>query len=285
MKTAQTRFSEGTALVTGGGAGIGEGLARHLAALGMLVVVADIDEQRAEHVAVDIVAAGGRATPYQVDVTDADDVERMAAWVFDTLGGLQLLVNNAGIEAGGRVWEVDVPTWRRVMSINVDGVFHGVKSFVPRLLEQDTPAIIANMSSIGGVTTMPFQAAYLTSKHAVVAMTECLYQDLATTGAPIQVSAILPTWVKSRIFTDAQEQQPLLSREAEEYFAQMLASNKDQGLEPLEAAGHMVEALARGDFWIFSEDDRGHALMAARGEHLSGLTLPIAPGLRQPAPN
>lgn len=277
MTAAAERFNAGTALITGAGAGIGEGFARHLASLGMEVVIADVHRARSESVAADIRREGGRAAAYVVDVTDADAVDALAEWTFATYGSLELLINNAGIETGGRTWELEPEAWRRVMGINVDGVFHGIRSFVPRMLDHGGPATVANVSSVGGVTTMPFQAAYITSKHAVVALTECLHQDIAGTGAPIQVSVIMPNWVRTRIFVDATDRDSFASPDSRAHFEGMLEANKEQGLEPVEAARHMTEALARGDFWIFSDDERCQELMRLRGEHLLDMTLPVRP--------
>src|SRR5437899_1545936 len=120
MPTAKERFNSGTAVVTGAGSGIGEGLARNLAALGMTVVVADIDIDRARSVADDLASAGGGAVAHWVDVADAASVDLMAASVFDRYGGVELLINNAGVENAGLLWEVDVERWNKVMAINVD---------------------------------------------------------------------------------------------------------------------------------------------------------------------
>lgn len=273
----EERFACGTALVTGGGSGIGEGLVRRLAASGMTVVVADVDKGRAEAVASEVSAAGGAAVPYAVDVTDPDAVEQLADEVFIRHGSLELLVNNAGIETGGRLWEVDVERWRRLMSINLDGVFHGIRSFVPRMLDQGLPGIVANVASVGGVTTMPFQGPYIASKHAVVALSECLFHDVAGVSAPLQVSVVLPTWVRTRIFAGAQADGPVHGTAAAEHFEAMRRSNQEVGLDPPEAAARILEGLAAGEFWVFTDAERGHDLMRRRGEHLVARTLPVAP--------
>lgn len=208
MSTAQQRFSTGTALVTGGAAGIGEGFVRHLAVLGMAVVVADIDEQKAVEVADAVIREGGAAEAYRIDVTDADAVDEMARYVFDRYSSVELLVNNAGVENAGLLWEVSIDRWRKVMDINVDGVFHCLRSFVPRMIETGTPACIANLSSVGGLNSVAVQAPYIVSKHAVLALTECLHQELSLVNAPIQVSAVLPHSIRSQIFLAAERDAP-----------------------------------------------------------------------------
>lgn len=277
MASAAERFGNGTALVTGGGAGIGEGFVRHLAALGARVVVADVDRSRAEAVADDLCGAGGHAVPYEVDVTDDEAVERMAAHVFAEFGSLELLINNAGIETAGRLWDVPVARWRQVMSVNVDGVYHCVRSFVPRMLAAGRPAVVANLSSVGGVRTVPFQAPYIVSKHAVLAMTECLHQELRVAEAPVQVCAVLPHSVRSRIFVDAQQAAPAGDPDSDRLFTWMQEANVASGLDPVAAARHMLDQIAAGHFWVFSDDARGADALRARADHLTRRTEPQDP--------
>ncbi|WP_182349390.1 SDR family NAD(P)-dependent oxidoreductase [Tomitella gaofuii] len=274
---ARRRFSGGTAVVTGAGAGIGEGLVRHLASLGMTVVIADIDAEGAGKVAADIVTDGGRAEAHEVDVADADGVDAFAAAVFDRCGSVELLINNAGVESAGLLWEIDRDRWRRVMQINVDGVFHCLRSFVPRMIAANAPSCIANLSSVGGLNAVAVQSPYIVSKHAVLAMTECLHQDLAIVGAPIQVSAVIPHSIRSDIFTSAQHDAPTGDATANAVFAAMQRDNVETGLDPLDAAEHMVEQIARGEFWIHSDDKLCTAAAHRRGRQLLDLTPPADP--------
>ncbi|WP_254699092.1 SDR family NAD(P)-dependent oxidoreductase [Rhodococcus sp. SGAir0479] len=274
---ARQRFSRGTAVITGAAAGIGEGLARHLAALGMTVVVADIDSDRAEKVAVDIVSAGGGAEPRALDVADPVAVDSLAAGVFDRFGSVELLINNAGIETAGLLWEVDLDRWARLMQINVDGVFYCLRSFVPRMIATGSPSCIANLSSVGGLNTVAVQSPYIVSKHAVLALTECLYQDLSIVGAPIQVSAVIPHSIRSDIFTSAQRDAPTENETANAVFAAMQRDNVEKGLDPLVAAEHMVEQIARGEFWIHSDDELCTAAAHRRGRQLLDLLPPADP--------
>lgn len=275
--TARERFSGGTAVVTGAAAGIGRGLARHLGVLGMTVVVADIDEDRAAGVAAEIIEHGGTGEAFGVDVANAGAVEDMAATIFARHRSVELLINNAGIESAGLLWEIDPARWRRLMQINVDGVFYCLKSFVPRMIEAGIPSCIANLSSVGGLNTVAVQSPYIVSKFAVQAMTECLWQDLAVVGAPIQVSAVVPHSIRSEIFLAAQRDAPTTDPTANAVFAAMQRDNVEQGLDPLEAAEHMVEQIARGDFWVFSDDAMCTASATRRGEQLLSLSPPSNP--------
>ncbi|MFI9411301.1 SDR family NAD(P)-dependent oxidoreductase [Nocardia gamkensis] len=274
---ARERFAHGTAVVTGAAAGIGRGLAEHLGALGMTVVVADIDDARAAAVAAEIVAHGGAAEGFGVDVSDEDEVEAMAATIFTRHGSVELLINNAGIESAGLLWEIDSTRWRRLMQINVDGVFYCLKSFVPRMIASGTPACVANLSSVGGLNTVAVQSPYIVSKFAVQAMTECLHQDLSVVGAPIQVSAVVPHSIRSEIFLAAQRDAPTTNPTANAVFAAMQRDNVEKGLDPLEAAEHMIEQIARGGFWVFSDDTMCTASATRRSEQLRTLSPPANP--------
>jgi NAD(P)-dependent dehydrogenase (short-subunit alcohol dehydrogenase family) len=277
MPDPRERFGGGTAVVTGAGAGIGEGFARYLAGIGMAVVVADIDTPRGEGLAAELAGLGERAEFVQIDVTNPSDVDDLADHVFSRYGSVELLINNAGLETGGLLWEVSVERWRRLMSVNVDGVYFGIRSFVPRMLEVGKPSVVANLSSVGGVGTAPLQAPYIVSKHAVLAMTECLHQELAFLGSSIQVSAILPHQVRSQIFVDAQREAPSGNAAADQVFAAMQAANSGEAIGPLEAAEHMMRSIADGQFWIFSDDVLGPESTRRRAEHLRTLTPPADP--------
>jgi NAD(P)-dependent dehydrogenase (short-subunit alcohol dehydrogenase family) len=274
--TPEERFGGGTAVVTGGASGIGEGLVRYLCRIGMRVIIADVDAGRAGALAGELTAAGGDATPYTVDVTDSGAMEELARWVFDGFGGVDLLINNAGLETAGLLWEVSPQRWQRLMAVNVDGVFFGVRAFVPKMIAAGRPAVIANLSSVGGVSTTPLQTPYIVSKHAVQALTECLHQEIGLIGAPIQVSVIVPHMVRSRIFQTAQAEAPAGNALAAEVFEGM-RKVVERALEPVAAAEHMITAIARGDFWVFSDDDRGRDFTRSRARLLETLQAPADP--------
>jgi NAD(P)-dependent dehydrogenase (short-subunit alcohol dehydrogenase family) len=275
--TPEERFGGGVAVVTGGGGGIGEGLVRYLCRIGMHVVIADIQAGRANALAAELTAAGSKASPYVVDVTDPDAVEDLAGWVFKTFPGVDLLINNAGLEAAGLIWEVPPERWKRTMAVNVDGVFFGLRAFLPKMIEAGRPAVVANLSSVGGVSTTPLQAPYIVTKHAVLALTECLHQEVSLVGAPIQVSAILPHMVRSQIFKSAQAEAPAGNAMAAQVFDGMRKAVELYGKDPVEAAEHMVAALARGDFWVFTDDERCKQFTSGRARLLETLTPPADP--------
>ena len=174
----RTPFDGGVAVITGAGAGIGAGLARHAAGLGMTVVLADIDGAAVAALRDELTAAGGAAVDVVCDVRDPDAVELLAESTYRDIGPVRLLVNNAGIEQFGYLWDTPVENWNRVVEINVSGVFHGIRAFVPKMIDTGTSAWVWNLSSIGGVAAVPLQAPYIMSKHAVLALTECLHLEM-----------------------------------------------------------------------------------------------------------
>jgi NAD(P)-dependent dehydrogenase (short-subunit alcohol dehydrogenase family) len=268
-------FGGGTAVITGAAAGIGAGLARYAALeLRMTVVLADVDKAALERTCAEIADGGGRAIPAVVDVRDATAVQQLADHVAEEFGPVRLLVNNAGVEQFGYLWDTPVANWERLVSINISGVFHGVRAFLPRLLSQAEPAWVLNMSSVGAVTAVPLQAPYIMSKHAVLALTECLHQEVAQVGARhIQVSAVLPGAVASRIFDTAGgvDSGDLTAAEgAREAMFRVRA----RAISPAEAAATIFQQAADGEFYIVTQPEAVLAAMRDRGAQLSGRRPP-----------
>lgn len=266
--SAEESFRGGVAVVTGAGSGIGEGIARRAAALGMRTVLADIASDRIEGVAADIRARGGEALAVQTDVSDSSALDRLADTVYDAYGEVTLLVNNAGIEMLGHVWEIPAATWDKALSINVLGVIHSVRAFAPRMIAAGKQAWIANLGSIGSFGMMPVQTPYIVSKHAVLAFTECLALEMELTGAPISVSVVLPGPVATRIFTDA----PVGDNPTtvDKHRAIMAGMLEDYGLTPARAGEIILEGIARGDFWVPTHPEMAEQAAAQRAAYLTG---------------
>jgi NADP-dependent 3-hydroxy acid dehydrogenase YdfG len=140
------KLKGGVAVITGAGSGIGEGLARHAAEIGMTVVLADIAKDRIDKVAADIVAEKGKALAVPTDVSKPEALEALADAAYNAFGEVRLLINNAGIETLGYTWEIPAATWDKTLGININGVVHGVRAFVPRMIAAGKPAFIANTS-------------------------------------------------------------------------------------------------------------------------------------------
>ncbi|MBO0907056.1 MULTISPECIES: SDR family oxidoreductase [Arthrobacter] len=276
MSSAEHLYNGKTAVITGGGSGLGEGLVRHAAALGMNVVVADINEAAATKVADDIVRAGGNAVALAVDVRDPEQVDSLAEASYRIFKRVDLLVNNAGIEQFGYLWDTPVANWRRILDINVSGVFHGVRSFVPRMISAGGRSSVWNTASVGAVTGISRQGPYLATKHAVLGLTEALKLDMDHAGHDISVAAVLPAAVSSRIFSDAGT---VLEGdlEAAEGARRDMMTLLPTALDPLDAARAIFDQAAAGEFYLLSQPGYVAAIMADRGLQLTRRSAPQEP--------
>lgn len=273
--SAREIFGGGIAVITGAGAGIGAGLARYASRLGMTVVLVDVNAEAIAGLREEIDAAGGSATDVVCDVRDADAVQALADDVYRDLGPVRLLVNNAGIEQFGYLWDTPVDNWQRVVDINISGVFHGVKAFLPKMMATDEPAWVWNLSSIGGVAVVPLQAPYIMSKHAVLALTECLHLEVQSAGHDhhVHVQAVLPGAVVSSIFESAGGVDSGDTGAAEGQRTAML-DIKAEAMDPLAAAEVVFDQAAEGKFFLLTQPDYVGSAMAERARVLSGQEAP-----------
>lgn len=269
--SARETFGGGVAVITGAGAGIGAGLARYARQLGMTVVLADIDTTAIEALRNEL----GSAVAVQCDVRDADAVQELADRTYRDVGPVRLLVNNAGVEQFGYLWDTPLPHWRRVVDINVSGVFHGVKAFLPKMMAAGQQAWVWNLASVGAVVAIPLQAPYIMSKHAVLAMTECLRLDVekAGHGNHIHVQAVLPGAVVSNIFESAGGVDSVGDAGAAEAQRTAMLDIKAVAMDPLAAAETLFEQAADGRFYLVTQQSVVSA-MAARAETLAAQRPP-----------
>jgi NAD(P)-dependent dehydrogenase (short-subunit alcohol dehydrogenase family) len=193
------QFENKVAVITGGGSGFGREFALKGAALGMKLVLADVDVKGLAETVEMVRKLGAEALGVPTDVSDAEQVDALARATLDTFGGVHLLFNNAGVGTGGFVWESSANDWAWVFGVNVMGVANGVRAFTPLMLEQNEPAHIVNTASVAGFLASPAMGVYNASKHAVVALTETLYHDLAIVGGPVGCSLLCPAFVPTGI--------------------------------------------------------------------------------------
>ena len=192
-------FAGKVAVITGAGSGFGREFARRAHALGMKLVLADIEAGALNAVVAELGSAGSQVIGEVVDVARGEDVQRLADRAFAEMGGAHLLFNNAGVGSGGFVWENTDRDWQWVLGVNLWGVIHGIRHFVPRIIAAGQPAHIVNTASVAGLVCAPNMGVYNVSKHAVVALTETLRHDLALAGAPIGVTLLCPAYVPTGI--------------------------------------------------------------------------------------
>lgn len=188
-------FTGKVAVITGAGRGIGRGIALRCAQEGMKIVLVGIGIESLTKTADDLQAMGAETLIVQTDVSQLTDVENLAEKSFAAFGVVDLLVNNAGVAVPASVLDSTMDDWNWVMNVNFYGVLYGVKTFVPRLMEQETTSHVVNVSSLSGIA--PGGGSYGVSKHAVVVLTESLYFDLANTAPHVRVSVYCPGWVNS----------------------------------------------------------------------------------------
>ena len=243
------------AVVSGAASGIGRALAGAFAAEGMRVVLADVEAAALDEAAHAITRGGAQAIAVRTDVSKAEQVEALAAAAEKAFGAMHVVCNNAGVAVSGLSWTHTIADWEWVLGVNLWGVIHGVRTFVPRLLAAGAEAHIVNTASMAGLLSAPGMAIYDVSKHGVVTLSESLYHELRMLGAPIGVSVLCPGFVSTRIMDSkrnrpaglADTAPPIAGSEQLEEVARGLVA---AGTPPERVAAIVVEAIRAGRFWI-----------------------------------
>ena len=192
-------FENKTAVITGAASGIGLALARHAAAVGMNVVLADIDEAALNSAVQQLDLAAGRALAVRTDVRHAAEIKKLADSAYSQFGAVHLLFNNAGVALARTTWEHTVEDWEWILQVNLWSVVHGISEFLPRMQAQGGAAHIVNTASVAGLVSNPGMAAYNVSKHGVVTLSETLSLELQMTQSPVGISLLCPGWVPTGI--------------------------------------------------------------------------------------
>ncbi len=240
------------AVVTGGASGIGLGIARQLKAQGMQVVIADIEQGALDRSASELGVVG-----VPVDVSKFDRVQALADEVRRRFGAVHVFCNNAGVGSVARIADMTLSDWKWIMDVNLWGVIHGVKAFLPMLLANPDGGHLVNTASMGGLSTLPGLGGYTLTKFGVVALSETLAQELADDGAKVGVTVLCPGPVHSNIKTSSRNRPPALSDaglqdsdlEATDDGARM------QWLDPDDVGAIVVRAIRRGDLYALTHPD------------------------------
>ncbi len=249
-----------TAVITGAGSGFGLELARIAARQGMRLVLIDVQQDALEQAAQEQRAAGAEVLSFGLSVADAQAMQAMATTVQQHWGAPHLVFNNAGVGAGGLVWENSLDDWQWVLGVNLMGVVHGVRLFTPMMLEaaRQDPAWrghIVNTASMAGLVNPPNMGVYNVSKHAVVSLTETLHHDLQLVTTQIGVSVMCPFFVATGI-SQSQRNRPGPSGEptlSQKVGAAMMDKAVKAGkVSAAEVAEKTFAAIAARQFYIYS---------------------------------
>jgi NAD(P)-dependent dehydrogenase (short-subunit alcohol dehydrogenase family) len=271
-------FTGKVAVVTGGGSGIGFAMAERFGREGMKVVIADVEPKALDRARAVLEEKGIEAITVRTNVARAEEVEALAAAAYERFGAVHVLANNAGVSGDlGPAWEQPLASWEWVLGVNLWGIVHGIRAFVPRMLESGMHGHILNTASMSGFLPGPLQAPYNASKHAVVGISETLHHDLALRGARIRVSVLSPGYVKTRIVSSARNRPEDLAvpkRETtpeEDAFLQSKGKLFATAMDPADVAAAVVEGIRAHRFYIFPDADwteciETHAARIARGE-------------------
>ena len=218
-------FAGKVAVITGAGSGFGREFARIGASLGMRLVLADVQADALAAVVDELRERGVEVIGERVDVSKGDQVERLAQRTKEAFGKVHLLFNNAGVAAGGLVWESTEKDWQWTLGVNLWGVIHGVRCFVPMMLEQGDECHVVNTASVAGLLSTQLMGVYNVSKHGVVTLTETLYHDLRLANANIGVTLLCPAFVPTGIHASERNRPPELAPDSEPT-PSMVASQK-----------------------------------------------------------
>ncbi len=292
-----SNFKNKTAVLTGAGSGFGLECARIGAKLGMNIVLVDVQQDALDKATVEITAEaakyGGQVMSFRLDISKAVEVEAMGQAVFARLGAPHFVFNNAGVGAGGLIWETTLKDWEWVLGVNIMGVAHGVRVFTPMMLDaaKKDPTYqghIVNTASMAGLLTAPNMGVYNVSKHAVVALTETLYQDLKLVTDQISASVLCPFFVATGI-AQSHRNKPgeFVSSDAKPTKSQLIGqamSDKAVGSGKVSAADvaqKVFDAIANDQFYIYSHP-KALASVQTRMEDVVQIRNPTNPFAGKP---
>jgi NAD(P)-dependent dehydrogenase (short-subunit alcohol dehydrogenase family) len=257
-------FKNKTAVLTGAGSGFGLECARIGARLGLNLVLVDVQQDALDRAASEMQTAGAAVLARRVDVSRSDDMELLGAEVLARFGAPHLVFNNAGVGAGGLIWETGTRDWEWVLGVNLMGVVHGVRVFTPMMLaaardDAGYRGHIVNTASMAGLLNPPNMGVYNVSKHAVVSLSETLYQDLALVTDQVSASVLCPFFVPTGIHLSARNRPEELAQDAvaptrSQLIGQAMSEKAVTAgkVSAADVAQKVFDAVAARQFYIYS---------------------------------
>jgi NAD(P)-dependent dehydrogenase (short-subunit alcohol dehydrogenase family) len=274
-------FKNKVAVITGAASGIGRAIADRCVQEGMKAVLADVEADALAKTEASMKASGATVLAVRTDVSKAGDIKALAQKTLDAFGGVHLLCNNAGVGTRGSIWESTAADWEWVIGVNLWGVIHGVRVFVPIMLAQDTECHIVNTASAAGLISGPGLGVYKVTKHAVVTLSETLHHELAERGANVKVSVLCPGIVSTRIMEAARNRPRHLPateqlHAAEEGRWEAIRQLVQVGMPPGQVADAVFKAVREDRFYILTHPEVKEAIRT-RMEDIVQERNPTAP--------
>lgn len=244
------------AVVTGAASGIGFALASRFARAGLDVVLADVEQSALEEAEQKIAEFGVQTLSVPTDVSNEAAVDALARAAVDRFGTVHLVCNNAGVESDADPWLGPISAWKWVLGVNLWGVIHGIRAFLPQMIGQGGGHFV-NTASIAGLYP-GFAPSYDASKHAVVAISEDLYRSMSQAGLPVGVSVLCPGWVRTNIMDASRNWPASLGEQPPPSFGSEVVSKHvrhaiDEAILPAAVADLVADAVVEGRFWVFTE--------------------------------
>ena len=254
-------FMGKTAVITGGASGIGLAMADLFARHGMHIVLADIEEDALEEAVTRLRSGGAQCLGVPTDVSSAEQVEALAQQAVENFGAVHIACNNAGVFTGGLLWEESLADYQWLVDVNLWGVVHGLRSFVPIMQAQDCDCHIVNTASMAALTAMPYAGIYHMTKHAVLGLSESLYHELAFHAPNVKVSVLCPEAIDTGIAKAERNRPPRYSRDgdivesdARRLVLESLDESVASGIRPEIMAQRVLEAIREERFYILSDE-------------------------------
>ncbi|XOV88040.1 MAG: SDR family NAD(P)-dependent oxidoreductase [Pseudomonadota bacterium] len=280
-------FKGKVAVVTGAASGIGRAIAEHCLKEGMQVVMADIQQDALTEAARSLQATGSNSiVPVTTDVAVLEQIEQLADRAYAEFGAVHLLFNNAGVGGGGNAWQATQKDWDWVMGVNLWSVIHGLRTFVPRMIAQDTECHIVNTASVAGLLGGSTNACYSVTKHGVVALTENLYRDLEQEGTKIRCSVLCPGFVNTNIFDSARNRPDHLANESApaaitpemQARIDMFRAVLREGMQPSQLAEIVFEGIRSERLYVLTHEHFGD-MIRQRADNIASGVNPVFQGL------